>query len=264
MPFMKLCPLCSGSSGNATYIETARARILIDAGLSCKRITELLSRIGVTPDALSAILVTHEHVDHVRGVNILSKKYDLPVYANADTWSMLRTVLKDVAPKNVCVFESDRDFYLDGARILPFSVPHDAVHCVGYTVSAEGHKVGVCTDLGHVDARILSILSGCDLLLFEANHDVDMLMAGSYPYLLKKRILSGNGHMNNDDCGKALVRLHETGVKNVILGHLSKENNYPELALIAVRAALEEAGIAEDMQIAVASREEPTGVFEIV
>ena len=132
---MKLCPLCSGSSGNATYIEAGNARILIDAGLSCKRITELLSKIGVDPRSLSAIFLTHEHVDHVRGVNVLSKKYDLPVYANADTWSVLRETLKDVAPKNVCVFESDRDFYLSGVRILPFSVPHDAIHCVGYTVS---------------------------------------------------------------------------------------------------------------------------------
>lgn len=261
---MKLCPLCSGSSGNTTYIEAGNARLLIDAGLSCKRITELLERVGVDPRTLSAILITHEHIDHVRGVNILSKKYDIPVYANADTWSVLKAPLRDVAAKNVCVFESDRDFYLAGARILPFSVPHDAVHCVGFTVSAQGHKVGVCTDLGHVDARILSILSGCDLLLFEANHDVDMLMAGSYPYLLKKRILSGNGHMNNDDCGRALVKLHETGVKNVILGHLSQENNYPALAMIAVRSVLEEAGIANDMQIAVAAREEPTGVFEIL
>lgn len=261
---MKLCPLCSGSSGNATYIEAGNARLLIDAGLSCKRITELLERVGVDPRTLSAILITHEHIDHVRGVNILSKKYDIPVYANADTWSVLKAPLRDVAAKNVCVFESDRDFYLAGARILPFSVPHDAVHCVGFTVSAQGHKVGVCTDLGHVDARILSILSGCDLLLFEANHDVDMLMAGSYPYLLKKRILSGNGHMNNDDCGRALVKLHETGVKDVILGHLSQENNYPALAMIAVRSVLEEAGIANDMQIAVAAREEPTGVFEIL
>ncbi len=259
---MKLCPLCSGSSGNATYIEAGGTRILIDAGLSCKRITELLDRIGVDVRSLSGIFITHEHDDHIRGVNILSKKFDLPVYANADTWSMMRDKLDGVAPKNVCVFESDRDFYLAGMRVLPFSVPHDAIHCVGFTVTAEGHKVGVCTDLGHVDARILSILSGCELLLFEANHDVDMLMAGSYPYLLKKRILSGNGHMNNDDCGKALVKLYATGVKNVILGHLSKENNYPELAMVAVRAALEEAGIG-DMQIAVAAREEPTGVCEL-
>lgn len=260
---MRFCPLCSGSSGNATYLEAGNARLLIDAGLSCKRITELLSRIGVTPNTLSAILVTHEHSDHVRGVNVLSKKYDLPVYANGETWSAMRKDVPDVAPKNICVFSSDSDFYLGGARIHPFSIPHDAAHCVGYTVTAGGHKVGICTDLGHADARILSILSGCELLLFEANHDVDMLMAGSYPYPLKKRILSGSGHMNNEDCGEAIVKLYPTGVRNVILGHLSRENNYPELAMVTVRAALEEAGIADKVNVAVALREEPTGVFEL-
>jgi phosphoribosyl 1,2-cyclic phosphodiesterase len=261
---MKLCPLCSGSSGNATYIEAGNARLLIDAGLSCKRICELLDRIGIEPRSLSAILITHEHVDHVRGVNVLSKKFDLPVYANADTWSVLKPSLSRVAPKNVCVFESDRDFYIAGARVLPFSVPHDAIHCVGYTVSSGGKKVGVCTDLGHADARILSILSGCDLLLFEANHDVDMLMAGSYPYLLKKRILSGSGHMNNEDCGRAIAKLCTSGVKHVILGHLSRENNDPALAMVTVRSVLEDAGVAGDVQLAVAAREEPTGIFEVL
>ena len=260
---MKFCPLCSGSSGNATYIEAGSARLLIDAGLSCKRITELLGRIGVTPGSLSAILITHEHVDHIRGVNVLSKKYDLPVYANAETWSVMREPLKDVAPKNMCVFETDRDFYLGGVRILPFAVPHDAVRCVGFTVSEGARKVAVCTDLGHADERILSVLYDSDLVLFEANHDVDMLMAGSYPYLLKKRILSGSGHMNNEDCGKAIVKLCETGVKNVILGHLSRENNYPELAMVTVRAVLEDAGVADKVRLAVAAREEPTGVFEL-
>lgn len=260
---MRFCPLCSGSSGNATYIETGNARLLIDAGLSCRRITELMARVGASPKDLTAILVTHEHIDHIRGINVLSKKFDLPVYANADTWSMLRRELKDVAPKNMCVFESDRDFYLAGVRVLPFTVPHDAIHCVGYTLAQGGHKVGVCMDLGHADARILSILSGCELLLLEANHDVDMLMAGSYPYLLKKRILSGSGHMNNEDCAAAIVKLYDSGVRNVILGHLSRENNYPELAMVTVRSALEDAGIADKVQVAVAAREEPTGVFEL-
>ena len=260
---MRFVPLCSGSSGNATYIEAGSARLLIDAGLSCRRITELLARINVTPDTLSAILITHEHVDHVRGVNVLSKKYDLPVYANAETWSQLHEVLKDVAPKNMCVFETDRDFYLNGVRILPFHVSHDAVRCVGYTVSDGKRKAAVCTDLGHVDARILDVLSGCDLLLFEANHDVDMLMAGSYPYLLKKRILSGSGHMNNEDAAQAIIDLYRRGVRNVILGHLSRENNYPELAMVTVQSLLEQAGIRDEMQIAIAAREEPTGVFEL-
>ena len=260
---MRFCPLCSGSSGNATYIEAGNARLLIDAGVSCKRVTELLARIGVTPDTLSAILITHEHDDHVRGVNVLSKKYDLPVYANAETWSMLKPALKDVAPKNMCVFETDRDFYLMGVRILPFAVSHDAIRCVGFTVSDGTKKVAVCTDLGHVDARILDALNGSALILFEANHDVDMLMAGSYPYPLKRRILSGSGHMNNEDCAKAILDLYGRGVRNVILGHLSRENNDPALAMVTVQAYLKQAGIQSEMQIAVAQREEPTGVFEL-
>ena len=260
---MRFVPLCSGSSGNATYIEAGNARLLIDAGLSCKRITELLSRVGVTPGMLSAILITHEHKDHILGVNVLSKKYDLPVYANAETWTRLLPELKDVAPKNMCVFETDRDFYLKGARIFPFAVSHDAVRCVGYTISDGSRKAAVCTDLGHVDARILDILSGSDLVLLEANHDVDMLMAGSYPYALKKRILSGSGHMNNEDTAKAIIDLHRRGVRSVILGHLSRENNYPELAMITVQSLLTQAGIQDEMQIAVARRDEPTGVFEL-
>lgn len=259
---MRFCPLCSGSSGNATYLEAGNARLLIDAGLSCKRICELLAAIGVAPASLTAILITHEHIDHIRGVNVLSKRFDLPVYANADTWRAMRMQLKDVAPKNVCAFESDCDFFLGSVRVLPFSTPHDAVHAVGYVVSYNGRKAGVCTDIGHTDNRILEILGGCDLLLFEANHDVDMLMAGSYPYLLKKRILSGNGHLCNEDCAQALVKLRERGVRSVILGHLSKENNYPELALITVRSVLEAAGVT-DMEIALANRDTPTGVFEL-
>ena len=260
---MRFVPLCSGSSGNATYIEAGGARLLIDAGLSCKRITELLCRVGVTPDTLSAILVTHEHDDHVHGLNVLSKKYDLPVYANAETWAAMRQTLKDVAPKNMCVFETDRDFYIKGARILPFPVSHDAARCVGFTVCDGNKKVAVCTDLGHVDAHILDVLSSSNLLLFEANHDVDMLMAGGYPYPLKRRILSGSGHMNNEDCAKAIVDLYNRGVRNVILGHLSRENNYPALAMVTVQSFLEQAGIRDEMQVAIAAREEPTGVFEL-
>ncbi len=260
---MRLCPLCSGSSGNSTYIEAGNVRLLIDAGLSCKRITELLRTIGADPAQLSAILVTHEHIDHIRGINILSKKYRIPVYANAECWQQMRGQLKDVTPGNVCVFESDRVFYIDSVAILPFSSYHDSVHAVGFTVAHKGHKAAVCTDIGHVDKRIIELLSDCELVLLEANHDVDMLMAGSYPYLLKKRILSGTGHLCNEDCGKALVELYHRGVKSAILGHLSAENNYPELALITVHAALEAAGIGDEMQIALAKRDEPTGVFEL-
>ena len=260
---MQFCPLCSGSSGNATYIAAGNTRLLIDAGLSCRRITELLRQIHVDPLQLSAILVTHEHSDHIKGINILSKRYHLPVYANVQCWGMMREQMDGVAPENVRVFENDREFFLGETAILPFSIHHDSAHAVGFTVRHKGEKAAVCTDCGHIDMRILDTLAGSGIVLIEANHDVDMLMAGSYPYPLKKRILSGSGHLNNEDCGRALVELHKRGVKCAILGHLSAENNYPDLALISVLTALQGAGIANDMQVTVAKRDEPTGVFTL-
>ena len=261
---MRMIPLCSGSSGNATYIETADARILVDAGLSCKKMAELLRSVGVEPDTLTALLITHEHIDHIKGVEVLSKKYGVPVYANADCWFSMRQQKHCLAvpPAKVCVFESDIDFYLGKTRVLPFTTPHDAAHSVGFVITSGGHKAAVCTDIGHVDKRMLGILSGVDILVIEANHDVDMLMAGPYPYQLKKRILGGNGHLNNEDCGRALAALYKTGVRNAVLGHLSAENNFPALAVATVRAVLDEAGIT-DMQLALANRDTPTGIFEI-
>lgn len=259
---MRMIPLCSGSSGNSTYVETEDARILIDAGLSCKRICELLESTGVHPADLSAVFITHEHTDHIKGIEVLSKKYGIPVYANAGCWNQLTALCPKIPPAMVRVFETDMEFYLGRTRVLPFTTPHDSAHSVGYAVTSGGHKAVVCTDIGHVDRRLLSLLSGADILLIEANHDVDMLMAGPYPYKLKKRILSGTGHLSNEDCGRALVNLYPTGVRNVILGHLSAENNFPPLAVETVKSVLGMAGI-NDMHIALARREEPTGVFEI-
>ena len=260
---MKLIPLCSGSSGNSTYIETDDARILIDAGFSCKRISEMLASVGVSAAELDAILVTHEHTDHIKGIEVLSKKYGIPVYANAGCWNKLITLCAKIPPAKVRVFESDMDFYIGKTRVLPFTTPHDSAHSVAYAITSSGRKAVVCTDIGHVDKRMLSLLAGADILLIEANHDVDMLMAGPYPYDLKKRILSGNGHLSNEDCGRALVSLYSSGVRNVILGHLSAENNFPPLAVETVRGVLQMAGIS-DMHIALAKRDAPTGVFEIV
>lgn len=261
---MRICPLCSGSSGNSTYIEAGDVRLLIDAGLSCRRIAALLESIGADPAQLTAILITHEHIDHIKGVNILSKKYRIPVYANVECWSSMREALKDVAPGNVCVFESDKPFFIGSVSILPFTTYHDSAHAVGFVVSHRGHSVAVCTDIGHIDRRILDTLAGSELVLLEANHDVDMLMAGGYPYPLKRRILSGSGHLCNEDCANALVELYRRGLKSAILGHLSAENNSPELALITARTVLDAAGIGEDMQVALALRDRPTGIFELV
>lgn len=259
---MKFIPLCSGSSGNATYIEAGDARLLIDAGLSCKRICELLKSVGAEPSLLTAILVTHEHSDHIKGIEVLAKKFGIPVYANRDCWSRLRVSCPGIPARQICVFESDRDFFLGKVRVFPFTTPHDAVHSVGYTVSCAGRTAAVCTDLGRVDKRILSVLAGADIVLIESNHDVDMLMAGPYPYDLKQRILSGHGHLCNEDCGRALVELYKTGVRNAVLGHLSKENNMPDIAVATVKSVLSEAGIG-DFRLALAGRDAPNGIYEL-
>ena len=261
---MLFSPLCSGSSGNASFLEAGGRRFLIDAGLSAKRITALLSEIEIPVSTIDAIFITHEHTDHVAGIGILAKKHNIPIFAVAECFCAMPKTIKEKIPVGCMrVIEPDREFYPTAdVRVMPFSIPHDAAHAVGYSFFAEGAKCTVMTDVGHIDERLLSHASDSDLLLLEANHDVDMLLAGGYPYPLKKRILSSHGHLCNEDCAKALVMLSQRGVKNVILGHLSKENNTPELARITVEGTLRAAGI-ETMQIAVALRDTPLGIFRI-
>lgn len=260
---MLFCPLCSGSSGNASFLEAEGRRFLIDAGLTRKRIAALLESIGVPLHTIDAVFLTHEHVDHVAGAGVLARAHHIPVYAAADCFSALPPSVGEIPAACMRVFEPDREFFCGKVRVLPFSTPHDAAHAVGYSFMAEGRKVTVMTDVGHVDDRLLTQLSGSDLVLLEANHDVDMLLAGPYPYPLKQRILSRRGHLCNEDCGRALIALHERGVRNVILGHLSRENNTPELARVTIEAMLESAGILSDMRVSVALRDRPLGLFEI-
>lgn len=260
---MLFCPLCSGSSGNASFLEAEGRRFLIDAGLTRKRIAALLESIGVPLQTIDAVFLTHEHVDHVAGAGVLARAHHIPVYAAADCFSALPPSVGEIPAACMRVFEPDREFFCGKVRVLPFSTPHDAAHAVGYSFMAEGRKVTVMTDVGHVDDRLLTQLSGSDLVLLEANHDVDMLLAGPYPYPLKQRILSRRGHLCNEDCGRALIALHERGVRNVILGHLSRENNTPELARVTIEAMLESAGILSDMRVSVALRDRPLGLFEI-
>ena len=261
---MLFSPLCSGSSGNASFLEAGGRRFLIDAGVNAKRITALLDAIGVPVSTIDGIFVTHEHTDHIAGIGVLAKKHGIPVYAVAACFSALPpTIEKQLPVSSMRVIEADREFCpAAGVRVLPFSTPHDAQHAVGYSFFAEGAKCTVMTDIGYIDERLLSHAADSDLLLIEANHDVDMLLAGAYPYPLKKRILSRSGHLCNEDCAKALITLSERGVKNVILGHLSDKNNTPELARVTVESLLRAAGVTS-MQIAVALRDAPLGLFRI-
>ena len=236
---MRLCPLCSGSSGNASYLEAGGARLLLDAGGTGRRIESLLSEIGVPAASLDAILLTHEHIDHVQGVGVLSRRYDLPVFAAADCFAALPASVGAIAPGRMRVFEPDHPFFWRGVHILPFSIPHDSAHAVGYTFADGSGRCAVLTDVGCMSERLIELVSGCDVLLLEANHDVDMLLSGSYPYPLKRRILSDHGHLSNKDCAVLARHLAENGTMRIILGHLSKENNTPETALDESRSALD-------------------------
>lgn len=260
---MLFSPLCSGSSGNATFIEAGGLRILIDAGVSAKRLSALLCAIDIAPQTIDAILVTHEHTDHVSGIPVFSRRYMIPVYANSECFAAMREKNVTVSPANMRVIDPDCGFYIKNVEILPYSTPHDSARAMGYCVSAGGAKCTVMTDVGCVTNVMEEAAAGSDILLLEANHDVDMLKCGSYPISLKRRILSKTGHLSNEDAGNALVKFFGRGVRNAVLGHLSNENNTPELALVTVNSVLEENGVLDAMHVTVAKRDEPTGVYEI-
>ncbi|OQB23489.1 MAG: putative metallo-hydrolase YycJ [Firmicutes bacterium ADurb.Bin182] len=261
---MKFSPLFSGSSGNCSFLEAENVRLLIDAGLAGCTVTNALAKIGVAPETLNAILITHEHSDHISGVGVLSRKYKLPVYANERTWNAMREKIGYIPPKLVRVFETDRDFYIKELNVLPFSTPHDAAEPIGYCFSYRNKKVSIMTDIGHVTNRMLDIIEHSSLLLLEANHDVEMLLAGSYPYHLKRRILSDTGHLSNENAGKALAKLYLRGLRNVILGHLSRENNLEPLALETVKMVLRQEDIPDTaVNMGLAHRDRPSGIYII-
>ena len=255
---MRFIPLFSGSSGNCSVIQTEKATLLVDAGLTGKAVCGALASAGINPASIDGILVTHDHIDHTRAVGILSRKYDMPVYANAGTWEAMNPIVKQVDFRNVRVFRTDEDFYIGDINILPFKTPHDAKESVGFIFISRGSKLAYMTDIGCVHESMLNQAAGAQLVFIESNHDVQMLKTGPYPYVLKKRILSDNGHLSNADCGAA----YSPGVRRAVLGHLSQENNTEETAFSTVTQALEAAGIS-DMQLVVAKRDGVTGVFEV-
>ncbi|MBQ9264619.1 MAG: MBL fold metallo-hydrolase [Clostridia bacterium] len=260
------CPLFSGSSGNALFIGAGDTRILIDAGMPGKAIERALNEIGILPETLTAIAVTHEHSDHVKGVGIMSRKYHLPVYANERTWNAMARNVGEIAPRNRRMFTDEEDFYIGDLALYPFSIPHDAADPVGYRVYYGGRSVATATDMGYVKKSVLKTLSGVDVLLLESNHDPDLLMQNPhYSLYLKQRILGNHGHLSNATSAEALVALYETGVRQVLLGHLSGENNTPELALSTATERLVKEGVRlnEDIGLGLAWRDRVSRKFEI-
>lgn len=237
---MRFCSIASGSSGNCLYLGTEKTNVLIDVGISGKKIEQGLLELGVLVSALSGIFITHEHSDHIKGLAALTKKYNVPVYGTVET---LNAVQKSSATGKIKeelfrYLEPGVPLTLRDITIEPFSISHDASNPINYTFAAEGKKIGLATDLGTYDAEIISKLNNADLLYLEANHDENMLLAGAYPYYLKQRILGKKGHLSNDLSAKLVCELLHDKLRYIILGHLSKENNYAELAYETVRCEL--------------------------
>ena len=237
---LSLCSIASGSSGNCIYISSENTHILVDAGISAKRIEEGLCALGVLPDTISAVLVTHEHTDHVQGLAVFGKKYGIPVYATAGTVEKYMASLKRECNLTAYLHEVEyeTDFQIGDIHIHPFAISHDAVKPVSYTFSCGGHKIGMATDLGIYSDDVLRALARSEILYLEANHDKNMLMVGNYPYALKLRVAGEFGHLSNDAAAEVIVRLLHDDMKHIVLGHLSKENNFPELAYETVHQAL--------------------------
>jgi phosphoribosyl 1,2-cyclic phosphodiesterase len=256
---MIFCPLFSGSSGNSTFIASKNTRILVDAGLTGKAMEKALCSIHENPNEIDAILITHEHTDHIKGVGILSRRYNIPIYANEATWNAMSKSIGKIKEQNIKTIENDYVEIKD-LDITSFRISHDAADPRGYDIQNKNKCACIATDLGFLSNEIKLHLTKADVVLLESNHDVEMLKFGPYPYTLKRRILSKIGHLSNEDCGKAILDISSTKFKKIILGHLSKVNNYPELAYKTVLNVLNDAGLKlnSDLNVTMAERTMPS------
>ena len=261
---MKFCSLYSGSSGNSIFIASDNTRVLIDAGLAGKKIDEALKHIGEEASSIDGIFITHEHIDHIKGVGVLSRKYDIPIYANDNTWAVMEKNIGNIKEHNIRIMDRRSSITINDLEIRSFNIPHDAIAPVGYTVSSAGKNASVVTDFGVFTEEIRDNIIDSDIILLESNHDVNMLRMGPYPYKLKLRVLGENGHLSNEDCGSAIVSLLKNDKKKqIVLGHLSGTNNHPDLAYQTVVDVLSENGIrpGDDVILQLASRHNPSEII---
>ncbi|AOT70550.1 MBL fold metallo-hydrolase [Geosporobacter ferrireducens] len=264
---LRFCSLASGSSGNCQFIASEEARILLDVGLAGKRIVECMESIGEQAEKIEGILVSHEHSDHIRGIGILSRRFNLPIYANNNTWEEMSGKIGLVKEENKRTFTTGETFVIGDIMIKSYAIAHDAAEPVAFSFQHEGAKISIATDLGHVDERIMGELRDADLLMLESNHDIEMLKMGKYPWFLKQRILGDYGHLSNETAGHVIADLLEGQgrISNVLLGHLSKENNFPELAYETVKSILEARNIkiGLDINIDLTYRDRVSRVYSI-
>jgi phosphoribosyl 1,2-cyclic phosphodiesterase len=233
-------------------------------GVACQVSEEALERIGVKPEKIDAILITHEHADHIKGVEAFANKYNIEVYAHTLAWKALSPKLSRAKVKRSISFELE-DFFIKDVTVSPFKLSHDSIFCIGYSFYCAGCKISMATDLGAISADALDKLKNSDIVLLESNHCVNMLKSGNYPQRLKYRILSSKGHLSNDSASKICVELALSGVKQIILGHLSEENNTPALAYKTTIERLAENGFKanKDIFVEVALQDEISPMFEI-
>jgi phosphoribosyl 1,2-cyclic phosphodiesterase len=243
------CPLASGSKGNCIYVGTRKAKILIDAGLSAKAIRERLEQIHVRLEEIDAILITHEHTDHIRGLDILSGKYGIPILANSDTARAISASLTEAAFK-FKIFTTGETFEFGDIEIHPFSIQHDAMDPVAFTLKIEGIRIGICADLGFVTTLVANALKDCDYLYIESNHQPSMVHASPRPMVYKQRVLSRQGHLSNEECAGLIEQVYHPGLKHVHLAHLSSECNAPDLALKIIQEKLESLQALTEVSIA--------------
>lgn len=265
---MRLCSIASGSSGNCIYVGSEHTHLLVDTGISKKRIDAGLAELEIKGEELDGILVTHEHSDHIQGLGVFSRKYEVPIYATGGTIAGIKNYssLGRMPEGLYNTIEVDHSFTIGDVEIEPFHISHDAREPAGYRLNHCGKSVAVATDLGIYDEYTVSKLQKLDAILLEANHDIHMLEVGAYPYPLKRRILSDRGHLSNELSGQLLCDILHDDLKHIVLGHLSKENNYARLAYETVKLEVtlgDNDYKGEDLDMFVARRDEVSKIIEL-
>ena len=265
---MRLCSIASGSSGNCIYVGNDDTHLLVDTGISKKRIDEGLAEIGIKGEELDGILITHEHSDHIQGLGVFSRKYQVPIYATRGTLEGIRSYksLGSLPDGLLHEVETDTDFMLGDIEVHPFRISHDAKEPCGYRMNHGGKSVAVATDLGIYDEYTVENLKNLNAVLLEANHDIHMLEVGPYPYPLKRRVMGEKGHLSNELSGRLLCDILHDNLQYVILGHLSKENNYAELAYETVKLEVtlgDNPYKGEEIPISVAKRDSISEVVTV-
>ena len=259
---VRMTVLASGSRGNCALVATTRTRVLVDAGISCRETFKRLKQAGEDPRMLSAIVITHEHSDHVYGLATLARKLKIPLFVNGATYAAWRRSLKDSGQETPGSgyresFDSGRRFVVGDIEIFPFTIPHDAADPVGFTLRGEGVKVAFATDLGYLPRNVCEHLRGCDVIVIESNHDVEMLRIGPYPWSVKQRVMSRVGHLSNETLAQFFTNEYDGSASFLVLAHLSEQNNHPELARRAAEKALGPRQTLLNNRILLAGQSEP-------